>query len=105
MKIHREGTKIIPAAFIIIAIADLIIYFLLRDYLVFYFLMALSLVLAALIVYFFREPFLEVETNDNHILAPADGAVVVIQKVFEKEYFNDERLQISVFMSPLNVHQ
>lgn len=105
MKIHREGHKVIPVAFFIIAVIDAIIYITLRDYLIFYFLMAASLVLAALVVYFFREPDRLIERNDKHVLAPADGEVVEIMKVHEKEYFNDERLQVSIFMSPLNVHQ
>ncbi len=105
MKIHKEGKKVIPVAFFIIAVIDVIIYIFLKEYLIFYFLMAASLILAALIVYFFREPTLEVEVNENYILAPADGAIVEIGEVFEKEYFNDQRLQISIFMSPFNVHQ
>ena len=44
------------------------------------------------------------EKNDQHIVSPVDGKVVVIEKVYEKEYFKDERLQVSIFMSPLNVH-
>ncbi len=105
MKIHKEGQKVIPVAFFILAVIDAIIYIVLRDYLIFYFLMAASLLLAALIVYFFREPYREIQKNDNHILAPADGEIVEILKVHEKEYFKDERLQVSIFMSPLDVHQ
>ena len=105
MKIHKEGQKVIPVAFFVLAVIDAIIYILLRDYLIFYFLMGASLVLAALIVYFFREPHRIIEKNGNHILAPADGEIVEIMKVHEKEYFKDERLQVSIFMSPLDVHQ
>ena len=105
MKIHNEGRKVIPIAFLVIAVIDVIFYLLFRDYLIFYFLMAASLVLAALVVYFFREPFFEIEADDNYILAPADGVLVEISEVFEKEYFKDQRLQLSIFMSPLNVHQ
>ena len=57
-----------------------------------------------MILQFFRNPKRETAINDNHIIAPVDGQVVVIEEVFEKEYFNDKRLQVSVFMSPLNVH-
>lgn len=105
MKIHNEGKKVIPVAFFVIAVIDVIIYLVLKDYLIFYFLMAASLILAALVVYFFREPFMEVAMDENHILAPADGALVEIREVYEKEYFKDQRLQISIFMSPFNVHQ
>jgi phosphatidylserine decarboxylase len=105
MKIHKEGIKIIPIAFFAIAVLDVIIYIFLQDYLIFYFLMAVSLVLAALVVYFFRVPKRLIMQDDKHVLAPADGKIVEIKEVFEEEYFKDKRLQISIFMSPLNVHQ
>lgn len=105
MKIHKEGLKIIPIAFFTIAVVDVIIYIFLQDYLIYYLLMAASLVLAGLVVYFFRIPRREIVLNDNHVLAPADGKIVEVKEVFENEYFNDNRIQISIFMSPLNVHQ
>jgi phosphatidylserine decarboxylase len=57
-----------------------------------------------IILQFFRNPKRTVILNENHILAPVDGKVVVIEEVFEGEYFKDKRLQISIFMSPINVH-
>ena len=105
MKLHKEGLKIIPAAFLVLAVIDAVIYFFLKDFLIFYVLIAASLVMAALIAYFFRVPNRKPDINENHILAPADGKIVAIEPVFEKEYFKEERIQISVFMSPLNVHQ
>jgi phosphatidylserine decarboxylase len=57
-----------------------------------------------LILQFFRNPVRSVEINDNHIIAPVDGKVVVIEEVFEGEYFKDKRMQVSIFMSPINVH-
>jgi phosphatidylserine decarboxylase len=105
MKIHKEGKKIIPIAFFAIAVLDVIIYIFLQDFLIFYFLMAASLVLAGLVVYFFRVPNRKVIKNENHVLAPADGKIVEVKEVFENEYFKDNRIQISIFMSPLNVHQ
>ena len=105
MTIHKEGIKIIPVAFIILAALDFIIWLLLRDYFIFNILIAASIILAGLIVYFFRVPSRMIEINENHILAPADGEIVVIEPVFEKEYFQEERIQVSIFMSPLNVHQ
>ena len=57
-----------------------------------------------LILQFFRNPVRTVKINDNHIIAPVDGKVVVIEEVFEGEYFKDKRLQVSIFMSPINVH-
>jgi phosphatidylserine decarboxylase len=105
MQIHKEGKKIIPVAFFFLALVDVTIYFLLRNYLIFYFLMAASLFVAILIVFFFRVPKREIKKNSKHILAPADGNIVEILKIHEKEYFNDERLQVSIFMSVFNVHQ
>ena len=105
MKIHKEGLKVIPIAFFTIAVIDVIIYIFLQDFLIFYFLMAASLVLAVLVVYFFRVPRRRILKNESHVLAPADGKVVKIKEVFEEEYFKDNRIQVSIFMSPLNVHQ
>jgi phosphatidylserine decarboxylase len=57
-----------------------------------------------LILQFFRNPTRTVSINDNHIIAPVDGKVVVIEEVYEAEYFKDKRIQVSIFMSPINVH-
>lgn len=62
------------------------------------------LLMLVLILQFFRNPKRNFPQNENQVLSPVDGKVVVIEEVFEKEYFKDKRLQISVFMSPLNVH-
>ncbi len=105
MTIHKEGKVIIPIAFFFLAVLDAIIYFTLKQFLIFYFLMAASLILACLIVYFFRIPDRKIDRNESHVLAPADGKIVEIKEVFEKEYFKDNRIQVSIFMSPLNVHQ
>jgi|OpeIllAssembly_1097287.scaffolds.fasta_scaffold475613_1 phosphatidylserine decarboxylase len=105
MKIHKEGKKIIPIAFFTIAVLDVIIYIFLQNFLIFYFLMAASLVLAGLVVYFFRVPNRKIDKNENNVLAPADGKIVEVKEVFENEYFKDKRIQVSIFMSPLNVHQ
>lgn len=105
MTIHKEGKKIIPIAFLILFLLDVAIWYLLKDYLIYYVLILASMVLAGLVVYFFRVPERKIEKNPKHVLAPADGKIVVIKEVFEKEYFKDNRLQVSIFMSPLNVHQ
>lgn len=105
MTIHKEGKLIIPIAFFFLAVLDALIYFILRDYLIFYFLMAGSLIIAGLMVYFFRIPYREIDFNISHVLAPADGKVVEVKEVFENEYFKDNRIKVSIFMSPLNVHQ
>jgi phosphatidylserine decarboxylase len=60
--------------------------------------------LLIIILQFFRNPKRAVISNENEILAPVDGKVVVIEEVFESEYFKDKRIQVSIFMSPINVH-
>jgi len=62
------------------------------------------LLLLIIVLQFFRNPVRTVAINDNHIIAPVDGKVVVIEDVFEGEYFKDKRMQVSIFMSPINVH-
>ncbi len=57
-----------------------------------------------IILQFFRNPNRVIAPNNNQIVAPVDGKVVVIEEVYEEEYFKDKRLQVSIFMSPLNVH-
>ena len=64
----------------------------------------IALLFLIIILQFFRNPVRKVEINDNHIIAPVDGKVVVIEEAFEGEYFKDKRLQVSIFMSPINVH-
>jgi phosphatidylserine decarboxylase len=64
----------------------------------------LVLIFLIIILQFFRNPVRKVEINDNHIIAPVDGKIVVIEEVFEGEYFKDKRMQVSIFMSPINVH-
>lgn len=63
-----------------------------------------TLAFLIIILQFFRNPKRSVILNENQILAPVDGKVVVIEEVFEKEYFKDKRIQVSIFMSPINVH-
>ena len=63
-----------------------------------------ALLFLIIILQFFRNPKRTVIINENHILAPVDGKVVVIEEVYEGEYFKDKRLQVSIFMSPINVH-
>lgn len=99
MRIHREGYLIILVSLIGLGLFN----FLLP--MVQPFLAISSLILFGLIVQFFRNPVRKIPKSDNHLVyAPADGQVVVIEKVFEPEYFQEERIQLSIFMSPLNVH-
>src|SRR5690554_1038871 len=64
----------------------------------------IALFLLIMVLQFFRNPKRDIKRDDNIILSPVDGKVVVIEEVFEKEYFKDKRLMVSVFMSPINVH-
>ena len=101
---HKEGNTIILTTLLIItAAAVLTQQFVALEWLRITILIAL-LVLLVLILQFFRNPKRDFTLDPDTLLSPVDGKVVVIEEVFEKEYFQDKRLQISVFMSPLNVH-
>lgn len=101
---HREGHKIILAALAILIVIALSAHFFLDNEILKKVLISIFIVLFLLIIQFFRNPKRHIKTSDFQILSPVDGKVVVIEEVFEKEYFNDKRLQVSVFMSPINVH-
>ncbi|MEK8181015.1 phosphatidylserine decarboxylase family protein [Flavobacterium buctense] len=101
---HKEGYKII-----FIGIISFIVALLLADKFVSltWLRIAIQLVvifLFVMILQFFRNPNRKIVPNDNYFLAPVDGKVVVIEEVYEEEYFKDKRLQVSIFMSPINVH-
>jgi len=101
---HKEGHKIIVLFLSITIIDILIVEYFIENSTLKIFIQILSLLILVLILQFFRNPKRNTVISDNKILSPVDGKVVIIKKVFEKEYFKDERLQISVFMSPINVH-
>ncbi len=101
---HREGHKIILAALAILIVIALSANFFLEDEILKKVLMSAFILIFLLIIQFFRNPKRDIQPSDFNILSPVDGKVVVIEEVFEKEYFNDKRLQVSVFMSPINVH-
>ena len=104
MKIHREGFNIIlPIAAIFLSGFSLCLSFNARIEITFAITFILFLTLLG-VIGFFRVPKRKVTENENAVICPADGKIVVIEKVFEKEFFKDERWQISIFMSPLNVH-
>lgn len=101
---HREGFKIIFGATAIFAISLIGIGYLLDQHWIGKVLMVGLLIFYILILQFFRNPKRYTQIDENHIIAPADGKVVVIEETTENEYFKDKRIQISIFMSPLNVH-
>lgn len=101
---HKEGHKIILGAFFILAILGLTAHFFLDNEPLKKILMSVLIVFFLLILQFFRNPKRNFQLSDNNVLSPVDGKVVVIEEVFDKEYFNEKRIQVSVFMSPINVH-
>lgn len=105
MTIHREGKKLILTGALVLA-GVIAIFVLLIPNLWLKLLILLPLVVIfSLMLWFFRIPLRNLPPDDNFLIAPADGKIVVIEKTNELEYFKDSRIQISIFMSPLNVHQ
>lgn len=99
---HKEGHKIILITFSII-----VTIFLLLDYFSIEYKMYIQLFLIGqliIILQFFRNPKRITSFGNNHVVSPVDGKVVVIEEVYEPEYFKDKRIQVSIFMSPINVH-
>lgn len=101
---HKEGGKII-----LLATSATVVIFLLSHKLTSMLwlektIQIITLVFLLLILQFFRNPNRKIAPNEKAILAPVDGKVVVIEEVYEDEYFKDKRIQVSIFMSPINVH-
>ncbi len=106
MTLHREGKGSIAIAIILFLLINFVSYrYLLIPYpVIFYFLLAVTLILLLLVVSFFRIPHRNYTMGADTVLAPCDGKIVVIEEVQADEYFTDRRIQVSIFMSPLNVH-
>lgn len=105
MKFHKEGIPSLIITIIVVSIINFLTYYFCNAFPIILWLgYVLSAFLLITILQFFRNPKRDVIIDDNHIIAPADGKVVVIEEVEETEYFKDKRLQISIFMSPINVH-
>ena len=102
---HKEGKTIILATLILALIGTDLTYFLLEDLpWLQYIIYAVLAFFVVIVLQFFRNPKRNTNVSENHVVAPVDGKVVVIEEVYEPEYFKDKRLQVSIFMSPLNVH-
>nr|WP_321237305.1 phosphatidylserine decarboxylase family protein [uncultured Psychroserpens sp.] len=101
---HKEGYKIILITFVVVIAAILLIDRFIEISWLRILLMVGMLVLLVLILQFFRNPKRHTTLNNHTAVSPVDGKVVVIEEVFENEVFNEKRIQVSVFMSPLNVH-
>lgn len=105
MKIHKEGYTIILITLLLAGALYTVNHVFLIEHPIFYWLVnTFMLVMVYLVVQFFRVPHRTSPAGDDLIICPADGKVVVIEEVEETEYFNDKRIQISIFMSPMNVH-
>ncbi|MGL4347802.1 MAG: phosphatidylserine decarboxylase family protein [Chitinophagaceae bacterium] len=104
MKIHYEGFVSILIAIVIVVVINILSFYFIRYKLISYTLLVLTLLVLTLVIFFFRVPNRIMTFNEHAIVAPADGKIVMIAEVIDQEYFNDKRLQISIFMSPLNVH-
>jgi len=99
---HKEGLNIILSTFVITAILIIAL-----DYLEVKNALPIKIfliIMLGLVLQFFRNPKITVNENENHILSAVDGKVVIIKEVFEPEFFKEKKLQVSIFMSPLNVH-
>ena len=101
---HKEGHLIIIISFITVSFINIISFILLGNVLLAKIIGSVTIIILVLILQFFRNPKRKTQVNDSLIISPVDGKVVAVENVYEKEYFKDNRIQISIFMSPLNVH-
>ncbi|MDR2037108.1 MAG: phosphatidylserine decarboxylase family protein [Bacteroidales bacterium] len=104
MKIHPEGYIIILITLLLLAGINILVRWLCSNIWITTPLLILSLIFFFLVIWFFRNPSRPLVPDEKKVYAPADGKIVVIGEVEEPEYFHDKRIQVSIFMSPLNVH-
>lgn len=105
MTIHKEGYTSIALTILVIFVLNAVVSFYFpQAHALKWFVYILSALLFIIIVQFFRNPIFSITADEKYVLCPADGKVVVIEETEETEYFNDRRIQLSVFMSPVNVH-
>ena len=101
---HKEGFKIIRNTTITLLIVNGIAWYLFGESNLIKLLTFTSVVFSILVLQFFRNPKRITPVNSNQVIAPADGKIVVLEETVEHEYFKDKRIQVSIFMSPFNVH-
>ena len=101
---HKEGFKIIINTFLLCAAIALLAEYRIDHFWIQKSVQILSVVILVSVLQFFRNPKRVTSLNERHIISPVDGKVVIVEEVYEKEYFKDKRVQVSIFMSPLNVH-
>jgi phosphatidylserine decarboxylase len=105
MTIHREGRTLLFVLLIVLfALNWGVAHFFAASSLIQNSVIGLSVLIYLIILQFFRNPIFTVPKNDKHVIAPADGKVVVIEETIETEYLKEKRKQVSIFMSPVNVH-
>lgn len=104
MKLHKEGYRIVLNSLIILSIAEVLIFWFIKDDIIKYSSLGAGIILFFFICRFFRVPKRVTITEDGAIIAPADGTVVIIKEVFEGEYLKKNCMQVSIFMSVFNVH-
>lgn len=102
MKIHKEGYSTLRNEIIILLLINFFIFFIFNQ--ASEYILIFSLIIFVLSIYFFRIPKREFQKDNKSIYSPCDGKVVVIEETLESEYFEDNRIQVSIFMSPLNIH-
>jgi phosphatidylserine decarboxylase len=105
MTIHKEGYKSLLYVLIFLTLINSILFrFFSENAILLNTVLIISILIFLIVLQFFRNPSITIEINDKQIIAPADGKVVVVEEVFETEYLNVKCRQISIFMSPFNVH-
>ncbi|NLR90079.1 phosphatidylserine decarboxylase family protein [Flammeovirga agarivorans] len=105
MTIHKEGHSLLISLLIILGVLNAPLYYYIPQFGIWHGIaLTVSVIFYLLILQFFRNPNRTIPQGENLVIAPADGKVVVIEETEENEYFKDKRIQISIFMSPLNVH-
>lgn len=104
-RIHREGRNLIIGTVLLLFVVNVAIYLLHPANWIFAIALVITAMLLVFVTYFFRNPVRVLEIDDpDFIIAPADGRVVVVEPTEENEYFHERKLQVSIFMSPFNVH-
>ena len=105
MKVHQEGTGLLLSMFTVLFIVNLSLYYMVNNKIIFFSVLVVSSILFLITLNFFRSPYRRFPyDSEGLVIAPADGTIVAIEEVFESEYFNEKRIQVSIFMSVFNVH-
>jgi len=104
MVLHKEGNATLFSGIVILFIINSCLYYMTPNKCIFDIVLFLSIVVYGMLLWFFRKPVRIATPDANAIYAPCDGEVVVVEDVVEKEYYGEKRKQVSIFMSPLNVH-